>query len=31
MEANNDKEGCMVGWKQKMVKKAAWLDGSKKW
>jgi hypothetical protein len=28
MEANNGKEGCMVGWKQIMVKKAAWF-GSK--
>jgi hypothetical protein len=29
MEANNNKEGCMVGLKQIIVKKAAWLDGSK--
>jgi hypothetical protein len=29
MEANNNKEGYMVGWKKIMVKKAAWLDGSK--
>jgi hypothetical protein len=29
MEANNGKEGCMVGCKQILVKKAAWLDGSK--
>jgi hypothetical protein len=26
MEANIVKEGCMVGWKQIIVKKAAWLD-----
>jgi hypothetical protein len=29
MEANNGKEGCMVGWKQILLKKVAWLDGSK--
>jgi hypothetical protein len=29
MEANNGKEGCIVGWKPIMVKKDAWLDGSK--
>ncbi len=27
MEANNNKEVCMVGLQQIMVKKVAWLDG----
>jgi hypothetical protein len=31
MEANNNKEGCMIGLKQIMIKKAAWLDGSQYW
>ncbi len=30
MEANNGKEGCMVGWMQIIVKKAAWSDEAKK-